>query len=303
MSPAVSVVMATWNRPQFLGPAITSVLGQTFADFELVIVDDGSDLVTRELLRAVHHSGIRILWREHCGLPARVRNAGLHAAQGHYVAFMDSDDVWLPTKLERQIEGLRARPQLRWGYTACAHIDESGELFEPAGVVPWRPHSGPMHATVACLQAHSALPTVVAERELVLDVGGFDERMPLYEDHDLWLKLALRSEPDVIHAPLVRVRRHGEHYSGRDALLEARCRARFFESAWLAYGRRARPPGLRRLRALAAARLARTCAEHGRKGEARRTLRDSLRDGFRHPRWWRDAVASMVSAAAPRGPR
>jgi glycosyltransferase involved in cell wall biosynthesis len=292
----VSVVMAAWNRPQFLGPAIASVLGQSLDDFEFIIVDDGSDAPTRALLNSVRHPAVRILWREHCGIPAVVRNAGLQAARGRYVAFMDSDDLWLPDKLRRQVASLAAaQPSCRWGYSACVHIDEHGKVFEPAGVAAWRRHAGSMREAVACLRAHSALPTVLAERELLLGEGGFDESLPLFEDHDLWLRLALRSEADVVVEPLVQVRRHAEHYSGRDALLEAQCRVRFLARAWLAFDDTTRPADLRRLRALAAARLARLCAERGQRAEARRSLRRSLPDGLRHSRWWRDALASVLA--------
>ena len=106
-APKVSVIMATFNRPQYLGPAIDSVLGQTMTDLELIIADDGSNDATRAVLRSLTADPrVHVLWREHCGNPAAVRNAALREARGEFVAFQDSDDVWLPQKLARQLEAL-----------------------------------------------------------------------------------------------------------------------------------------------------------------------------------------------------
>jgi glycosyltransferase involved in cell wall biosynthesis len=298
VSAPVSVIMAAWNRPQFLAPAIASVLAQRDVDLELLVVDDGSDAPTRQLLRAVDHPAARVLWLEHCGSPAAVRNAGVTASRGRYVAFMDSDDLWRPDKLRRQLDSLGVRPACRWGYTAVEHVDAQGVPVKPAGIVSWRMHAGPTREAVACLRAHCALPTVIVERELLLEVGGFDESLPLFEDYDLWLRLALRSEADAVAEPLVQLRRHDQHYSGHDACLEAQCRVRFLDRAWAAFEPHGRPAELRRLRALARARLARWCAAQGKHLEARRSLRRSLWDGLRHPGWWRDALATFATRSA-----
>jgi glycosyltransferase involved in cell wall biosynthesis len=298
MIPGVSVVMAAWNRPQFLAPAIASVLAQQGVEFEFIIVDDGSEPPTRQLLRALDHPAVRILWHEHCGCPAAVRNVGIREARGRYVAFMDSDDLWLPDKLRRQLARLQLRPARRWGYTAVVHIDARDRPFAPLGIETWRDLVEPARDAVACLRAHCALPTVIVERNLLLEVGGFDETLPLFEDFDLWLRLALRSEADVIAEPLAQLRRHDQHYSGHHAWLEAQCRVRFLDRAWRAFDARSRPAELPRLRALASARLARLSAREGKHAEARRSLRASLRDGFRHAGWWREALATLATRSA-----
>src|SRR5689334_20872261 len=110
-TPLVSVVLPTFNRLRFLEPAIESVYAQTFTDWELIVADDGSDPDTRRYLQTVaNHPRVRVLWLSHTGWPATVRNAALLQAVGEYVAFFDSDDLWMAQKLERQIEALRARP-------------------------------------------------------------------------------------------------------------------------------------------------------------------------------------------------
>src|SRR6476659_3353634 len=100
--PAVSVILPTYNRANFLAASISSVLSQTFTDIELIIADDGSDDEVYAYLCSIEHPAVRVIRLPHSGNPARVRNAALRLATGHYVAFQDSDDVWKPRKLELQ---------------------------------------------------------------------------------------------------------------------------------------------------------------------------------------------------------
>jgi glycosyltransferase involved in cell wall biosynthesis len=285
--------MATFNRPQFLRAAVESVLSQSLRDFEFLIADDGSDAPTRELLRQFEPA-VRVLWLEHRGNPGAARNAAVRVATGRYVAFMDSDDVWSPSKLERQVHSLRTHTRCRWSYTACDHIDESGTPVSPVDVQPWKPHRGPMLAAVARSQAHSALPSVMVERELLMEAGLFDENLAFYEDHDLWLRLALRSDANAIEETLVQVRRHREHYSGHDLLRTAECRAVFLDRVWQHMRTSALRAEICRTRSLHAAHLARLRAGAGFTDEARAGLRDSFAEGWRYWRWWMDAVLSMV---------
>ena len=294
--PLVSVVLASFERPQFLVASIESVLAQSMSDFELIVADDGSGERTRALLRSFERDPrVRLLWLEHRGVPAAVRNAAIGVARGRYVAFQDSDDLWMPDKLERQLAAVSSTA--RWCYTACTHIDARGETIAPTGIQPWVAHPGDIRDAVACLRAHCALPTVLVERELLAQAGGFDERLALYEDHDLWLRLASRAQVAVVALPLVRVRRHTEHYSGRDELAAAECRAVFLDRA-----RRLElsPPAaaeLRRMRGLHAAHLARLRARAGDGSVVRLCLRDSVADGWRYPRWWIDAAHVLLGPA------
>jgi cellulose synthase/poly-beta-1,6-N-acetylglucosamine synthase-like glycosyltransferase len=103
--PRVSVIMASWNRPQFLASAIDSVLAQTYQDFELIVADDGSAGPTHELLEVYARSPrVRVLWLTHCGVPAMVRNAALRAARGEYLAFVD---------FRRRLDAYQARAPAR----------------------------------------------------------------------------------------------------------------------------------------------------------------------------------------------
>lgn len=296
--PRVSVVMATCGRARFLGPAIESVLGQSFHDLELIIADDGSDEATRESLRAWEKDPrVRVLWLTHRGIPGAVRNVALREARGRFVAFQDSDDVWMTDKLASQLAVLAATPGARWCYSACTHIDARGAPVAPTGIHPWSAHTGDIRDAVACLRAHAALPSVLLARDLLEQVGYFDEALRYFEDHDLWLRLASCAKVAVVASPLVQVRRHEQHYSGHDLLATAECRAIFLDRAWGSSISAPARAELHRIRALHSARLARLRALSGNTRAARQILRASLRAGWRYARWWVDAAHVYFSSA------
>ena len=122
-----------------------------------------------------------------------VRNAAIRAASGKFLAFLDSDDLWLPHKLERQLALMRATPARRWSYTQVRRIDDEGNDAASVGGRPWRALDGDIVEPLLRLEALIATPAVIAERELVLDAGGFDEQQRFCEDYDLWVRLAMRS--------------------------------------------------------------------------------------------------------------
>ena len=117
--PTISVILPTFNRSRFLRSAVASVFAQSYTDWELIIADDGSDEETRSYLRGIMGPRVKTLWLSHSGNPSRVRNTAIEAANGRYLAFLDSDDVWAPAKLEKQIGAFRERANSRWSYTAC----------------------------------------------------------------------------------------------------------------------------------------------------------------------------------------
>src|SRR5262245_25447599 len=135
--PAVSVILPTFNRPKYLRAAIESVFNQTFADWELIVADDGSGEETRSYLLGLAQTRVRTLWLPHTGNPSRVRNAAIKVAGGRYLAFLDSDDVWAPAKLTRQMAALEAHPDRLWSYTGCDRIDEDGRPLGGAGSDAW----------------------------------------------------------------------------------------------------------------------------------------------------------------------
>ncbi len=121
MSPRVSVLIPSWNREEYLGEAIESVLAQTYRDFEIVVVDDGSTDGTAELVG--RYGGVRYIWQPHSGISA-ARNRALEEARSELIAWLDSDDLYAPTKLEKQVAYLDAHPECQIVF--CLPVGFSG---------------------------------------------------------------------------------------------------------------------------------------------------------------------------------
>ena len=209
----VSIILPTYNRPQFLRHSVESALAQSFTDWELLIADDGSTEETRAYLRGLESPRVRVLYLAHSGSPSTVRNAALAVAEGKYVAFLDSDDIWAETKLEKQVAALGASARGRWSYTACDRIDAGGNRLPTESHSATAPRGGWIFEPLLALEVTVAMPTLVAERSLVEEIGGFDEAQLYGEFHDLCLRLALRSEVVAVADVLSSVRAHDQHYS------------------------------------------------------------------------------------------
>jgi glycosyltransferase involved in cell wall biosynthesis len=193
--PKVSVIIPTYNRAQFLPRAIRSVQGQTFRDWELIVVDDGSIDGTQQLLRA--WADMRVVSQPNRGVSA-ARNAGVRIASGEWIAFLDSDDEWRPEKLERQMECVANRPAI-WIW----HTDET--WFRNGKLLRQKAHHRKQgglffdRAVERCLISPSS---VMIHRRLVERVGLFDESLPAAEDYDLWLRVTAFYEVGFVPEPL-----------------------------------------------------------------------------------------------------
>jgi glycosyltransferase involved in cell wall biosynthesis len=210
--PAVSIILPACNRTAFLKLAVQSALDQTFTDWEMVIADDGSGEEARSYLQRLEDRRVRTIWLEHSGNPSKVRNAAIAAARGDYLAFLDSDDVWAATKLEKQMAALRTHTECRWSYCACDRVDAAGRGMPP-GPLHGKALDGWIFEPLLKLEVAVPMPSVVAERSLVLQIGGFDEQQRFGEFHDLGLRLALQSPVIALHECLCSIRSHDEHYS------------------------------------------------------------------------------------------
>jgi glycosyltransferase involved in cell wall biosynthesis len=298
MSSAVTIILPTYNRLELLRPAIESVFSQTFGDWELVIADDGSSADTRRYLESLNDPPrVKVIWLPHTGKPSAVRNAALREAQGEYVAFLDSDDVWLPRKLEIQIASLRCHAARKWSYTRFALVDRSGNPTAWQRARSWPAPGGWILEKLVKSETVIALPSVVVSRELLERVAGFDEGLVMCEDYDLWLRLAAQSEVDAIDEPLTLVTRHAEH-SGNEIISFQDC-VLVFEKVMRTDGTEHLHSILREKRAEAAAGLARSHAACGNRRAALRTLLSSARFCWRYPRWWLGALQATARAFAP----
>jgi len=202
MTPLVSVVIPTHNRWPMLCDAIGSVLGQSYEGFEVIVVDDGSQDKTLENLKR-YGLPLRVISQSRRGVAA-ARNLGARSSHGKYLAFLDSDDLWRPRKLEVQVAFMEERPGLQ--------ICQTEEIWIRRGVRvnPKSRHHKPsgdiFRASLdLCLVSPSA---VMMTRELFERVGGFDESFTVCEDYDLWLRVAVDNPVPLIPAPLV-VKRGG----------------------------------------------------------------------------------------------
>lgn len=299
MRPAVSVVLPSFNRLRFLRPAIDSVCAQTFTAWELIIADDGSDLETRQYLQSLENAPpVTVVWLPHTGRPSIVRNAALRRAVGQYIAFLDSDDLWAPAKLERQIGTLRARPICRWSYTAFVDTDACGNPLPEEARRRWVPYEGDIFEQVATGRAAIRTPSVLATRELIAQAGGFDEAMPAAEDYDLWLRLALYSEVAIVDEPLVHVRHHDENHSREwQSAYVGRDRSLSLCQQLVDSGRRSL---LRKERMRNALKLAATHAERGAQGRMLRALWESLPYCWTYPQWWLGVFKAVLRPYLPR---
>jgi GT2 family glycosyltransferase len=206
------VVLPTCNRLSLLRTTVASVLAQTFREWELVIADDGSDADTRAYLSELARDPrVRVQWLPHSGIPAVVRNAGLRAARGEYIAFLDSDDVWARDKLARQLDTLRTHSACHWSYTGSREIDATGrEIDDRYCMLPARPLFDALVSGPTPVRASSV---VLASRALLRRAGGFDPTLASSEDNDLWLRLSQLSEVVILDEPLVQIRRHALSHS------------------------------------------------------------------------------------------
>ena len=198
----VSIIIPTHNRWRWLREAIASVLSQSYRNFEVIVVDDGSTDDTDAKL-AGFRSDVRVLRQEQKGVSA-ARNHGVSVARGRYLAFLDSDDLWLPEKLKVQTEFMDEHPE--------AEICQTDEIWIRGGirVNPKRKHEKPSgdifrRSLELCLVSPSA---VMMTHALFNAVGGFDESLPVCEDYDLWLRIAARYSVPLIPQALT-VKRGG----------------------------------------------------------------------------------------------
>ena len=218
--PTISVIIPTYNRAGMLKEAIDSVLAQDYSDFELIVVDDGSTDETPQILNG-YGGKIKRICQPNKGVSA-ARNRGIAAASGEFMAFLDSDDLWLPDKLTIQSEFLRSTPD--------ALICQTEEIWIRNGV---RVNPRERHRKVSgmiferslalCLVSPSA---VMLRRGLFDEFGLFDESLPACEDYDMWLRVSCRCPVYLIETPLIIKRGgHADQLSRQPALDKFRIQA------------------------------------------------------------------------------
>ena len=234
----------------------------------------------------------------HQGNPGAVRNRALREARGEYVAFIDSDDLWLPTKLEEQLARLRASRDCQWSYTEFIRINQDGVSIDyernPHRILP----EGWIFKQLLELKVGIALPTVMVKRDLLETKGGFDEQQRLHEDTDLWLRLALSSPVRVLKQPLAYVRRHSSHFASTE-VSSLHARRRVLEKMGQLVTESQHRAIVQTERARAAAALAVLYAASRRRAPTLRTLASSLRYSWRCGPWYAGACRALAHLVLP----
>jgi glycosyltransferase involved in cell wall biosynthesis len=240
----VAVVIPTFNRRDLVAQAVRSVLGQTYPDISCLVIDNGSTDGTAEMLGAIADPRLKLVVHDRPMGGPGARNLGIAAAEGSpWVAFLDSDDVWAPTKVERQMAAIAMHPVARWSATACVSVGNDMKVRHAVRLRDGPP--GPVDASLvssevvrSLLMEDNRVPagnsTVLAAKAVLDEAGGFDANLSTCDDWDLWLRIATLSPLVYIDTPLAAYRLwDGQSSTNERAFMRdaATVRARHFVDA------------------------------------------------------------------------
>jgi len=201
MSSLVSVIIPTYNRANTIIRAIESVLEQTYANIEIIIIDDASGDNTGGIVRGMVNSRIKYIRHETNKGGGAARNTGIDESKGEYVAFLDSDDTWLPEKIEKQVKLFeRADPRVGVIYTGFYRTDEDDRITKQ--VSPSK--KGNLYSRLLEGNFIGTTSVIMAKRECLKQIGGFNASLPSCQDWDLYIRLSKVCLYDYIPDPLVR---------------------------------------------------------------------------------------------------
>lgn len=215
--PRVSIIVPTYNRSTFLQDAFNSVLAQTYTDWEVVLVDDGSTDQTRSIVRAVAPAfggRLHYVYQSNHGLPA-ARNTAIRHAKGDLLALLDSDDMWLPRRLELGVRLMDSDSGIGLVHGKVARIDDHGAFIEYPPSPPRKYLTGRMARHIYTRRAHLLCPTILFRKECISRVGFFDESpiMAPTCDRDMWFRIAEHYRIAYIDEVIARYRISGDSMS------------------------------------------------------------------------------------------
>jgi glycosyltransferase involved in cell wall biosynthesis len=189
-SPRVSIIIPTYNRENFIGEAVASALGQDYQEIEVIVVDDGSTDGTEEVLATFHDPRLVCVRQDNAGR-SLARNRAIGIARGEYITFLDSDDYYLPSKVGTQAAFLDANPEFGMAYMSAFCVDDDRRDLN---MVYHASISGRIYPHIAFYHPHTiTLPNVMVRKEILEQIGEFDEAMERFEDIDLWRRIAKKT--------------------------------------------------------------------------------------------------------------
>ncbi len=212
-NPLVSVVIPTYNRASILKKTIHSVLQQTYKKLEIIIVDDGSTDNTSQIVKDFNFKQIVYMRKEHAGASS-ARNEGIRNSKGKYISFLDSDDIWMPEKIEAQLnvfKNSRFNPGVI--YCGIGYIDDDGKKIREEKLPAYK---GDIFLYLLGARRNVVLgagSTVLIKRECFEECGLFDEILPSRQDLDLLIRIAKKFTFDYVPKSLVKIRIHNERIS------------------------------------------------------------------------------------------
>jgi len=213
-TPLVSIIIATYNRARFIEETVESILKQTFGDFELIIISDGSTDNTTSIIASIDDQRIRYVEQPPSGRPAVPRNRGIQLSRGKYVAFCDDDDLWGAEKLAKQVAFMEQHPDIGLSF---GYAENFGETAFKGMLLYARKESDSIVSFEKLLLGNKIATFTVLVRKRCLDaVGCFDENpeFKAIEDYDLWLRIALKYKIACVPEILGKYRVHPENISG-----------------------------------------------------------------------------------------
>lgn len=186
--PLISVIIPAYNAEKTIRETLESVLNQTIQDFEIIVINDGSQDETLEIVKSIQDPRLKVFSYPNAKQAAS-RNRGFSHSTGEFIAFLDADDLWTSDKLEAQLKALQETPEAAVAYSWSHCIDETGKFLREAS---HSTSSGDVYAKLLLCDFLDNGSNPLIRRQALIEVGGFDESLPPAEDWDMWLRLAAR---------------------------------------------------------------------------------------------------------------
>ena len=197
--PLVTIIIPAYNAEKTIQGTIESVLNQTITDFELIVINDGSQDSTLDIVSSIQDPRIKVFSYQNAG-PNPSRNRGLTQAAGEYVSFLDADDLWTPDKLEAQTKALQANSEASVAYSWTNWMDEAGQFLRRGSYINV---TGDVYAKLLLIDFIESGSNPLILRQALTEVGSFDESLLAAQDWDMWLRLAARCHFVCVPSPQI----------------------------------------------------------------------------------------------------